>query len=297
MKIIQSLWSRPFLKNNDDPIIGRFNGGWLNYELNFLSWTLSCLTLIKNYKHVVLYTDKVGKEILIDLLKLPYSKCIVALDDINDYDDNLWALGKLYTYYLQKEPFLHVDGDFYIWNKFPDRIMHSELIAQSKENNVEFYQKFINEALQNLSNIPFEIIKYSTLETNIGGSNAGIIGGKNIEFLHNYATQAIDFVDTNKDNLEKINKSNFNIFYEQYLFKCMAKSQNVNISYLINNVSENFQELTRFQSHPNDHKYIHMVGYAKKQSILSEQMLIRLKMEFPVYYSRTCNLIKSKHVK
>ncbi len=80
-----------------------------------MSWTLSCLNLRKFYENVELVTDEVGYRYLIEKLKLPYSSVRVELDCINTYPSSLWAIGKLYTYGIQNEPFIHVDGDVYIW--------------------------------------------------------------------------------------------------------------------------------------------------------------------------------------
>ena len=45
-----------------------------------------------------------------------------TLDELNDYPIELWAIGKLYAYGLQNEPFLHVDNDTFIWSRFSNKI-------------------------------------------------------------------------------------------------------------------------------------------------------------------------------
>lgn len=54
---------------------------------------------------------------MIDDLKLPYTKVHVVLDELNDYHKNLWAIGKIRTYQLQEEPFIHIDGDVLFGNR------------------------------------------------------------------------------------------------------------------------------------------------------------------------------------
>lgn len=107
MKIIQSLWSKPSL----------ITGGWSEKTFYYMSWALSCLKLKEFYNSVELFTDKKGKEFLIDRLQLPYDKVNIVLDDLNEFNSRLWALGKIYTYSIQHEPFIHVDGDVYIYGK------------------------------------------------------------------------------------------------------------------------------------------------------------------------------------
>jgi len=72
-KIVQSYWSKPALDDaylQDD---GRFKGGWLHEKYNYMSWALSCLKLRQHYDKVVLFTDDLGKKLLIDKLELPYT--------------------------------------------------------------------------------------------------------------------------------------------------------------------------------------------------------------------------------
>lgn len=80
-----------------------------------MGWTLSSLTLRKYYEYVELYTDTHGFDVLIKQLQLPYSKAKVVFDDRTRYPKGLWALPKIKTYSLQEKPFIHVDGNIFIW--------------------------------------------------------------------------------------------------------------------------------------------------------------------------------------
>ena len=111
MKIIQSFWSG----NKNDL---NFNYGWLSSKCNYLSWILSSNQLSKYYDEVELFTDKIGYSILIENLKLPYTKVHVILEELNEYDGKLWALAKIKAYGVMSVPFLHVDGDVYIFEEF-----------------------------------------------------------------------------------------------------------------------------------------------------------------------------------
>ena len=64
MKIIQTCWF-------DDK--DKFDGGWLSTQYHLMSWCLSAVTYKKFYPEVVLNTNVLGKEILLDQLGLPYS--------------------------------------------------------------------------------------------------------------------------------------------------------------------------------------------------------------------------------
>ena len=128
MKIIQSFWSG---KNNDI----RDNRGWLSYEYHWLGWILSCNQIRKFYDEVELYTDSFGYEVLIEKLQLPYTKVHVVLDEMNEYPKDLWAIAKIKAYQLQDKPFLHVDGDVFIWEKFDEELLKQDIIVQCTSSN------------------------------------------------------------------------------------------------------------------------------------------------------------------
>src|ERR1700730_5036463 len=130
MKIIQSFWSKPSREISSDKSMG----GWLEKKNNYMSWALSCLQFRSFYDEVELVTDRYGYDLLINQLELPYTNVKIVLDDLNDFHSDLWALGKIYAYSLQDEPFIHADGDIYIWEKFSDKIENAELVAQNIEN-------------------------------------------------------------------------------------------------------------------------------------------------------------------
>ena len=74
MRYIQPFWTA-----GQDPLKHDF--GWAHPKYNLMSWALSCLSLREHYENVELYTDSVGYHILIDVLKLPYTKTHVVFDD------------------------------------------------------------------------------------------------------------------------------------------------------------------------------------------------------------------------
>lgn len=98
MKIIQSFWS-----GNSTDINKPY--GWFSAKYHWIGWILSAHQLSRHHPQAELYTDAYGHEILINILNLPYSKIHVVLDELNGYDENLWALPKIKAYQLQEAPF------------------------------------------------------------------------------------------------------------------------------------------------------------------------------------------------
>lgn len=119
MKIIQTFWTG-HSKIGDNPF--DLKAGWLSCEYHWMSWALSCLQLKKFYSNIELITDSIGKKILIDTFNLPYSSVSTALENsLDKYPAELWSLAKIFSYSIQKEQFIHVDGDVFLWQSLDDK--------------------------------------------------------------------------------------------------------------------------------------------------------------------------------
>ena len=161
MNIIQSIWSCG--KTN----LQTHKAGWLSFEYNLMSVSLSCLQINKFYDNIILYSDDAYAKVLIDILKLPYSEVKSELDCLNEYDEKLWALPKIYTYSKQTKPFLHIDCDIFIWEKFKDEFMQKELLTQNIEISTEYYENIMKNLEENLCFFPNEIIELRKSEQRI----------------------------------------------------------------------------------------------------------------------------------
>lgn len=291
MKIIQSYWSLPALSQENDKY-GRSNGGYIDSRFHHMSWALSCLTLKRFYNEVELITDKKGKELLIDTLKLPYTKVTICLDELNGYDPKLWAMGKIKAYQLQKEPFLHVDGDIFIWKAFGDKVFEQNpLIVQNMEVGYSCYTEQLSEMKPHFSYIPKDIINSFSEEESLTAINAGIIGGTDIDFFQEYTAEALRFICKNLQHLHKINVGRFNIIFEQHLFYAMASNNQKRIYPFLNlEPYDDMLEVTPFHLLPNIKSFVHLISMGKISRYAYEQVEMRLKYEFPEYHRAISNL-------
>jgi hypothetical protein len=55
------------------------------------------------------------------------------MDDRNWLDDKYWSLAKMYVYKLQKEPFIHIDNDVFLWDEFPKELFENDFFFQEIE--------------------------------------------------------------------------------------------------------------------------------------------------------------------
>ena len=287
MKIVQTFWSGNTQQN---PLQNK--AGWLSPEYHWMSWALSSLQFSKFYGSLNLVTDALGKQVLIDIFGLPYNEIHAELDILNRYSPKLWALAKIYAYSLQverhpKEPFIHVDGDIYIWERFDERINNAQLIAQNVEVDFAYYYKSMAEVKEHFAYIPEPILAALSENPVIRSCNTGIIGGHNLAIFKEYTELSLAFIDNNIEHLEKIDMPTFNIAFEQLLYYSLAKYRNIPVECFIEN-EENFDPtytgFARFECVPYQTKFIHALGDFKRNAITCQHLAKRLRKDYPIKY-------------
>ena len=287
INIVQSYWSKSYQSNQP-------NFGWYNKAYHYMSWTLSCLKLSQFYKHVNLVTDTPGAELLIGKLNLPYTSVSCELDKLSNCDEKLWTLGKLRAYAIQEKPFIHVDGDVFIWNKFPDELERAPLVAQNDE--VEYPYNF--EVMKILVDSGFIFPEGVKTVRPIIESNAGILGGCDIDFFKFYAEQTSYFIKVNEERIKNLqgDTATINTVLEQYLFHELAAQKGVPVAhYFKQNITfRNFDIFNRFASIPHEVQYLHALGCYKSRQETGARIARCLWYECPEYYDKLADLIKNK---
>lgn len=263
-----------------------------------MGWALSSLMLGRFYADLTLYTDNVSAKILIDELRLPYSSVVCNLDQLNKYPSYLWALPKIHAY-NQDTPFLHVDGDVFIWEPFSEKLLKSELIAQNEEiSNNYYYEKIMSSLEKELDFFPDEILEQRATGEPIRAYNAGIFGGHDIEFLRRFCRKAYEFIDKNQNRYAGFQTSNFSIIFEQYLFYCFTKRERKEVKLLIDDVKESngYQGFGDFFEVPYRKKYLHLSGDFKTTTEVCNQLANRLRNDFPEYYYKIISIFKKNRI-
>jgi hypothetical protein len=261
--------------------------GFLSPEFNWFSWALSCLQLKRYYNHVELYTNDLGNEILINRLKLPYDKVNIVLSNL-EFPSKLWAYPKLYVYSLQKKPFLHIDGDVYLWEKLAPEIHHRPLIAQNIEVDKSYYRNLIHVLLKEDLVLPDVIANALDSENGLAAYNAGIIGGTDVDFFKDYTTEAFNFFKINSGKLERINLSPFNTIFEQVLFYCLASHKGIPIAcYIKDEIRDmTYPGFADFLEVPYKTKFIHLMGAFKQNKDCCFMLARHLRESYPAFYYR-----------
>ena len=290
MKIIHSLWSKPML--TPEGTLGET--GWRHVQYFYMSWALSCLTFKEVYKDVALVTDTFGYDLLINKLQLPYTNVEVVLDELNHYPKEFWAIGKLKAYEIQQEPFIHVDGDVYVWNRFGETIEKAALVSQQRDVDFGHYSHAMKEALDQNYAFPEMMLEEFQNEQTMVSSNAGIIGGNDLEFIQEYCKTSFDIIERNQTK-PKIHGTSYALLYEQYLFHCLAQKKGITIEYYLENKADKSEEShTFFNKYTQQKKFVHLLSMRKKEMEYCYDLRDQLKANYPKYYDIIQTYIKNQ---
>jgi len=292
MKIIQTFWSGS--KEIDSPL--EITAGWISPEYHWMSWALSCLLLRQFYDHVELFTDEIGKKVLIDILQLPYTDVHVVFDNKFVIHPKLFSLAKIHTYSLQQEPFIHIDGDVFLWKRFSDSLLNAELISSNLEKDLFFNEDILREVNQEFDFIP-EHLKGVYERDTIFASNAGIFGGSNIEFIKHYCKEANNIIESNKIKLDSVNTGALNFLIEQISLFYLSEQEKISTTYYVRRPVTHplYQDYLRFIDVP-DVPMVHPVGGCKKLTYVLLHLAKRLRLEFPNYYYKILVLMKANDI-
>jgi len=220
------------------------------------------------------------------------------LDKINHHHSKLWALPKIYSYSQQNKPFLHIDGDVFIWKAFDEKFLESELITQNLEVSTDYYERHMIALEAELVFFPKEIIEARKKYYPIYAYNAGIFGGNDLSFFENYTNIAFNFINANEKSFSKIDVGVFNIFFEQYLFYALVKDGKKDVAVLIDEVigDNQYTGFGEFCEVPHNKQYLHLLGTFKRDKTVCEQMANRLRLDYPEYYYRIISLFKQNKI-
>jgi uncharacterized protein YktA (UPF0223 family) len=282
MKFIQTLYS------SADSEFKHNSFGWAKPCYHWISWVLSSLSLQELHPdQTILYCNQTTNNFL-PRLELPYRRFDVSLTNFKLANQNLWALPKLFTYAQQTEPFLHIDGDVFLFSRFDEKLLSSGLIAQNEEIATEYYTSTQEQLIQHFTWFPDCVAEDFNKPEPIHAVNAGIIGGHDIDFFQEYTREAFKYVEQNLNHLSKINADRFNVFFEQHLFFSLAKKKGKDIGYLFPDIvnDNQYQHLGEFHEVPCSKSYLHLLGHYKKDEATCLQMAAKLRELYPDYYER-----------
>ncbi len=288
MKIVQTYWSKPSIYPNNSSL-NRNNGGWPDKSFHAASWALSFFQLKKYYSDIHLYTDYEGKKWLIDELQLPYSKVHVVLNQFDYLPVTLWAIPKIFVYSQQNEPFLHIDSDVFIWQKFQNKIINGRIVAQSFDFNRDFYKNAITIAQMGFIKKICKSLNFDVTKNEINGVNAGVLGGNDYFVFKHFGKLIFKHLPELIPHFNFEGIENLNFLLEQLCFYSYCQQKKVKIDYLLKNDEPDYQSLMKFYLVPSKVKYIHLISNAKENHYACTMVKLHLEKYHVEYYKRHKN--------
>ncbi len=289
-RAVWSFWGKPFRAHH--------RRAWLSDRHHLMSWVLSVHCGARHYEHTTLVTDTEGARLLVDTLGLRFSHVDTGLDALQGADPQWWVLGKLWAYRAQREPFVHLDSDVYLWKRLPGALEQAPVCGQNPETfpltaDSWYRPAAMHRALQNAQGWMPEEWQWSVAQKLSGAVCCGILGGSDTAFIAHYADQAIRMIEHPSNQAAWAELGNVigdNILLEQYfLAACLgyhrgrrgSRFRSVAARYLFESTDQAFDEQQAERA-----GYTHLIGGAKRDPDLMLRLDARVTRECPEFHAR-----------
>jgi hypothetical protein len=299
VRAVWSFWSKPFRQ--------RRGSLWLSDYHAWLAWGLSVELAHRHYPDTLLVTDDDGAAILVDRLKLPFGSISLELNALRDHDPDWWALGKLYAYRLQTEPFVHIDSDVFLWKRLPTALEAAAVFAQSPEafdpdRDGHWYPlRAVENTFRDTGWLPDAWRWYSARPAPLVAPCCGIVGGQRADVLREFAALGIRVAET-PDNAPAWaawgDKGYCNVLIEQFLLNAVLEYRRelewvesegeLRPAYLFATDTEAYDPARAEAA-----GYTHLIGGAKRNPELMADLEARMFADYPEIAER-CRALASE---
>ncbi len=291
MRAVWSFWSKPYRE-------GR-GSRWLSDYHARLAWVLSFELARRHYPDTALVTDDDGAELLVDRLKLPFGSISLELNALADRDAGWWALGKLYTYRLQRGPFVHIDADVFLWHRLPRELERAAVFAQSPEvfdpeRDGGWYPLRAAETALAGGWLPDAWKAYSARGGPLRASCCGVVGGTRADVLREWAELGIRVAEAPENASAWAawdDKGYLNVLIEQFLLNAVIEHRRelewvpedatLGVEYLFPTDTDAYDD-----AQAEARGYTHLIGGAKRNPELMADLEARVWADYPALAER-----------
>ena len=266
--------------------------GFSRYSDFLYTTALSVLCASRQFPQV----EMIANDFSIDMFQkigLPVTSYSNKLNDMKEMSRFFWAYGKLLAYCEQTEPFVHLDNDVFIWQKFPERILNAELCFQSHEPmDVDGY-KYYNMLRPCFAAAPVKPQKIVDNEVLDFAYNCGICGGHNLDFFHEWKECSEEYIFAEENQLLFYQEYasvliHQNLFHEQYFAASLIKMHNMRDRVQV--LAEDAMEIEKIM------KYTHLWGTTKRGENWMSRVYMRLHREDERLHRRITKFLKKNEI-
>lgn len=233
-------------------------------------WALSTAVARRSHGPLTLFTDSEGARRL-ERAGIEFDTVRTDLDGFSGLDPCFWAAGKVFTYSIMDEPFLHIDDDVFLFGRLPDRVLQAGLAVQSPENDGKEFQYYQN-AIGYFS--PADVEELISPINDWVSYNAGLFGGHDLEFIHRCARRGLEW--GRRMTAQGRAKEQGMTLMEQALFARMAREEGKHVECLLARRTDPLAKKIG---------YTHLVD-SKWHTWVRAKVSQRLRKEDPEGYSR-----------
>lgn len=273
MKALFSFWSLPAREHRGFP--------WVLHKASMFSWALAVAQARRHYSEVELVTDHDGLELLCNKMALPFTSANTELSSLPSSLSFLWALGKLKAYGLQSKPFIHLDGDVFLWKK--PSCDDGEVFAQNFETFDAYFCR-VESVLSRLGYCPDWMKEPQAIGTK--PVNMGLFGANKLSFVKEYAALALEVAThpRNREPLFEIYRAIHHVtpstVCEQWIVTALAKRLGQPIKCL-------FDEGACWNKEDaNEAGYTHLLGASKQNIGVCKRLEARVQRDYPELWER-----------
>lgn len=179
---VWTLWTRPWSGNEP--------------ALDLACLQLSVRLVASRGHDCLIHTDAYGAHIAARM-RLPARVAITLDEPLRHLPPGKWAAGKVHTYGLMRQPFLHLDYDVFLESDLPVAGEGISLTVQHLENlpaNERFYRQIALDYWRDTGSFP-DHVGQAIASGRPWGYNCGIVAVhdlRGLEFLNGYAVAAMD---------------------------------------------------------------------------------------------------------
>jgi len=279
------MWSSPSKKDNFD---NEYDIKYLNK--NFYSYFLSALLIKKLGYKIELYCDENTADVY---SLIPYDKIHVIDFDNDGISSKFWMWGKIKTHILQNEPYIHIDGDVFMFRDIIGHNIDNEnykvVVQQQEDENVmgddfpKVYEKSKN-PFTDLQSIKINWNKY-----NLNAYNCGVIGFNDMNIKNEYvnSVKKILYEISNRKNFDENRKKYAGMFLiaEQSLLYYILNENNIQPFEIIP-YNEIIKRNYDWFSIASEIGYCHMWAYTKYRDNVINAIKNKIIKYFPQYKDR-----------
>lgn len=265
-----------------------FSGRVFNAQRHFagfadgVAFACSCMLAVLQAKKYVgrveLYADPAGAQLLREM-QLPFDAVHADLDDTG-FAPALWAGAKLLTYARQREPFLHLDLDAYLFGPLPARLAGAGMLGQNSEEDYLSYQPAVPHLLANAGYLPPFVRDHGEAHgSKVRAFCVGAYGGADLGAIQACVAAALATIEhpANASLWEGLSGAAnaalygaFNLVLEQYYPGVYAHAHGTDLRYLCE---------------PNEAPYFtHLLAATKREAPNTVLLKARLARDYPAHY-------------